>query len=182
MALDEIYRFHCRVASNNGLQCVLVGWAPRNMPLQGRHYPNFGYWANCMTGDLNWCYQPPGATTQAAKQGRLLQNGKVISVYDRTNGTVSFQWQDQPPQSAFIHVPKEPQLYPAFVFCYKGDTVELLADSWTRPEVIKMNSCYNSRSPSCNWKINDDHRRSDTVRQVWQRLPHSMGPRAQGQK
>ena len=125
LGLTDVFWFRCRVTSSNGLQCVLVGWAPRHMPLQGRQYPTVGYWTNCQNGDLIWCFQPPGATMRVNKQGRLPQSGEVISVYDRTQGRVSFQWPDSQPQVAFIQVPMEPQLYPAFVFCYKGDCVEL---------------------------------------------------------
>jgi hypothetical protein len=126
----ELYRYSVRVRSTNKScpQTVMVGWAPRSLPLDSQQYSQVGFWALAYNGDVT-SYHQPGATIAQlppAKQGRLPQGGIILCEYDRARGTIGFGWAGKAVVVSCTSVPREPQLLPAFCLCFVGDSVELV--------------------------------------------------------
>ncbi len=124
----EVYRFSVRIKSTNGNQAVMVGWAPGKLPLGSPQYCRMGYYASAYTGCLTTNHQA-GATIPNPSLlpfGKLPQDGVITCIYNRTKGTLSFQWQGGKAVIAYSKVPCKPQLFPAVLFANEGDCVELL--------------------------------------------------------
>jgi hypothetical protein len=124
----ELYRYTVRVCSTNALQHVMVGWAPRNLPLDSEQCLRVGFYAGAYNGELTSNHQP-GATIALpppAKQGMLPQGGTIVCEYDRAGGTIGFGWAGKAVVVSYTGVPREPQLLPAFLLCHVGSSVELV--------------------------------------------------------
>ncbi len=128
----EIYRYSVRVRSTNQYQCVLVGWAPRSLPLDSEQFGNVGFYAYANDGDVTSCHQPLPSVGAAiaqphpAVQGQLPQGGIILCEYDRARGTIGFGWAGKAVAVSYTGVPREPQLLPAFHLRNVGDCVELV--------------------------------------------------------
>ncbi len=124
----ELYCYSVRVRSTNWYQQVMVGWAPRSLPLDSIQYYKVGFYAYANDGNVT-SYQQPGATIAQpppANQGRLPQGGIIRCEYDRARGTIGFGWAGKAVAVSYTGVPREPQLLPAFCFYSVGDCVELV--------------------------------------------------------
>ena len=126
----ELYRYSVRVRSTNqsSPQCVMVGWAPRSLPLDSNQYRQVGFYAYANDGDFT-SYHQPGATIAQpppAWQGELPQGGIILCEYDRARGTIGFGWAGKAVAVSYTGVPREPQLLPAFCLHDVGDCVELV--------------------------------------------------------
>ena len=124
----ELYRYSVRVRSTNQYQGVMVGWAPRSLPLDSQQFYKVGFYACAYDGDVT-SYHQPGATIAQpppADQGRLPQGGIILCEYDRARGTIGFGWAGKAVAVSYTGVPREPQLLPAFCLQYVGDCVELV--------------------------------------------------------
>ncbi len=123
----ELYRYSVRVRSTSQVRNVLVGWAPRSLPLDSQPY-NVGFYAFAHTGDVTNYYQPGATIAQPppANQGQLPQGGIILCEYDRARGTIGFGWAGKAVAVSYTGVPREPQLLPAFHLYSVGDCVELV--------------------------------------------------------
>ena len=124
----ELYRYSVRLRSTNQYQHVMVGWAPRSLPLNRRQFEQVGFYAYAYNGDVT-SYHQPGATIAQpppAHQGQLPQGGIILCEYDRARGTIGFGWAGKAVAVSYTGVPREPQLLPAFCLVCVGDCVELV--------------------------------------------------------
>ena len=126
----ELYRYSVRVRSTNQSfpQAVMVGWAPRSLPLDSQQCDKIGFYAYASSGNVT-SYHQPGATIAQpppADQGQLPQGGIILCEYDRARGTIGFGWAGKAVAVSYTGVPREPQLLPAFILAYVGDCVELV--------------------------------------------------------
>jgi hypothetical protein len=126
----EVYRFAARVSSTSGSQTAMVGWAPQSLPLDpdDYQYNKMGYYSYANSGS-NWdqIYQRQGShLASQPSYGKLAQGGEIVTVYDRTAGTISFAWPGNDAEVVYSSVPKEPQLLPAFIFNNDGDSIQLV--------------------------------------------------------
>ncbi len=126
----ELYRYSVRVRSTNQSfpQRVMVGWAPRSLPLDSLQYDKVGFYAYAGNGDVTGCHQPGATIAQPppAAQGTLPQGGIILCEYDRARGTIGFGWAGKAVAVSYTGVPWEPQLVPAFHLPNIGDCVELV--------------------------------------------------------
>ena len=124
----ELYRYSVRVRSTNQYQCVMVGWAPRSLPLDSEQFRKVGFYALAHNGKVTGYHQPGAIIAQPrpASQGRLPQGGIILCEYDRARGTIGFGWAGKAVAVSYTGVPREPQLLPAFHLCCVGDCVELV--------------------------------------------------------
>lgn len=126
----ELYHYSVRVRSTKQscAQSVMVGWAPRSLPLDSPQNHKVGFYANAHNGNVT-SYHQPGATIAQpppALQGQLPQGGIILCEYDRARGTIGFGWAGKAVTVSYTGVPREPQLLPAFCLYYVGDCVELV--------------------------------------------------------
>ena len=124
----ELYRYSVRVRSTDQHQNVMVGWAPRSLPLDSQQLDKVGFYAFAHNGYVTGYHQPGATIAQPppAKQGQLPQGGIILCEYDRARGTIGFGWAGKAVAVSYTGVPREPQLLPAFHLCYVGDCVELV--------------------------------------------------------
>ena len=127
---DELYRYSVRVRSTNqcNSQFVMVGWAPRSLPLDSEQCDKVGFYAYAGNGDVTGFHQPGATIAQPppASQGRLPQGGIILCEYDRARGTIGFGWAGKAVAVSYTGVPREPQLLPAFLLRDVGVCVELV--------------------------------------------------------
>ena len=118
----ELYRYSVRVRSG-----VMVGWAPRSLPLDSEQYDKVGFYAFAYDGNVTGFHQPGATIAQPppAYQGQLPQGGIILCEYDRARGTIGFGWAGKAVAVSYTGVPREPQLLPAFLLCSVGNCVEL---------------------------------------------------------
>ncbi len=123
----ELYRYSVRVRSTNQGQYVMVGWAPRSLPLDSQQWNKVGFYA-FSRGDVTRYHQPGATIAQPppAAQGELPQGGIIRCEYDRARGTIGFGWPGKAVAVSYTGVPREPQLLPAFHLASVGDCVELV--------------------------------------------------------
>ncbi len=127
---EELYRYAVRVTSKN-YHKVLVGWAPRRLPLDSEQCFKVGFYANA-SGDVTSYHEPLYASGDVlklpptAKQGMLPQGEIIVCEYDRARGTIGFGWAGKAVELWYNRVPREPQLLPACHFHCEGDCVELV--------------------------------------------------------
>ena len=126
----ELYRYSVRVRSTyqREPQFVMVGWAPRSLPLDSQQFQKVGFYAYAAYGDITLFHQPGATIAQPppALQGRLPQGGIILCEYDRARGTIGFGWAGKAVAVSYTGVPREPQLLPAFLLYTVGDCVELV--------------------------------------------------------
>ncbi len=125
---DELYRYSVRVRSTNQSQAVMVGWAPRSLPLDSQQFDKVGFYAFAYNGNVTDIHQPDATRAQPppADQDRLPQGGIILCEYDRARGTIGFGWAGKAVAVSYTGVPREPQLLPAFHLASVGDCVELV--------------------------------------------------------
>ncbi len=129
VGVSELYVYSVRVTSANGKHCVLFGWAPRGLPLDGVQYDKLGFYAQASDGNLtSYGQKEEGSVAEPSpgEQGLLPQGGIVRCEYDRGKGTIGFGWPGKAVVVCRVNVAKEPQLFPAFLLGYGGDSVELV--------------------------------------------------------
>ncbi len=98
------------------------------MPLDSKQYNKMGYFAIASNGSLTTAHQDGATVAHPAPvaQGALPQGGSVVCEYNRSRGTIGFGWPGRAVVTAYINVPTNLRLVPAFVFRFDGDVVQLL--------------------------------------------------------
>jgi hypothetical protein len=117
----ELYRYSVRVRSG-----VMVGWAPRSLPLDSDQCQKVGFYAYSNNCDFTVYHQPGATVAQPPPGWQGKWGGIILCEYDRARGTIGFGWAGKAVAVIYTGVPREPQLLPAFHLCSVGDCVELV--------------------------------------------------------